>query len=62
MTHTEEDMRRIAELRAAFMLLNDKGKESALAVLRALHLAQYSMDTDACAAGNTGRRQLTRDP
>lgn len=48
MTHNMEDVRRIAELNAAFMILDDRGKESALTILRALHFAQCSMDTGAC--------------
>ena len=44
MTHNNEDVQKIAELNSTFMALNDKGKDSALTVLRALSFAQAVMD------------------
>lgn len=46
MTHSKEDIQRITELKSAFMSLNDKGKESALTILRALNFAQAVMGAD----------------
>ena len=48
MTHRKEDVQRIAELNSTFMSLNDKGKDSALTILRALSFAQAVMGTDTC--------------
>ncbi len=48
MAHSKEDPQRIAELNAAFMVLDDKGKDSALTILRALSFAQAVMGADAC--------------
>lgn len=41
-----ENAQRIAELNTIFMMLNDKGKESALTVLKALNFAQSVMDAE----------------
>lgn len=48
MTHNKEDVQRIAELNSTFMTLNDKGKDSALTILRALSFAQAVMGADTC--------------
>lgn len=48
MTHCKEDVRKIAELNSTFMTLNDKGKDSALTILRALSFAQAVMGADTC--------------
>ena len=47
MTHCKEDVQKIAELNSTFMTLNDKGKDSALTILRALSFAQAVMGADA---------------
>ena len=61
MTHSKEDVQRIAELNSAFMSLNDKGKDSALTILRALNYAQAVMGTDSRGeARNTARQQTVR--
>ena len=46
MTHSNEDAQGIEELRTAFMTLNEKGMDNALAILRALSFAQAVMSTD----------------
>ena len=43
MTHGKRDARRIAEMSASFVMLSDKGKDSVLAILRALSFAQTVM-------------------
>lgn len=43
MTQNREDVKRLEELTTLFLILNDKGKESALAVLRSLDFAQSLM-------------------
>ncbi len=48
MTHRKEDIQKIAELNSTFMTLNDKGKDSALTILRALSFAQAVMSADTC--------------
>ena len=48
MTHCREDVQKIAELNSTFMTLNDKGKDSALTILRALSVAQAIMSEDTC--------------
>lgn len=40
MTQTKENKKRMAEFNALFIKLNEKGQESALAVLRTLDFAQ----------------------
>ena len=48
MTHCKEDVQKIAELNSTFMALSDKGKDSALTILRALSFAQAVMSADTC--------------
>ena len=61
MAHSDEDVRKIAELNAAFVTLNDKGKDSALTILRTLRFAQAVMGTGTYeAATNTGGQQTAR--
>ena len=61
MTHNREDVRRIAELNSTFMTLNDKGKDSALTILRALSFAQAVMGADTCEeARNAAHQQPAR--
>ena len=61
MTHSKEDVQRIAELNSTFMVLNDKGKDSALTILRALSFAQAVMGTEPCKEpGDTARQQSIR--
>ena len=50
MTHSKENAQRIEELNSAFMSLNEKGKDSALIILRALNFAQAVMGAEACEA------------
>ena len=58
MAHCKEDVQKIAELNSTFMMLNDKGKDSALTILRALSFAQAVMGTDTCEdAGNAAHRR-----
>lgn len=45
MTQEKEDARRVKEWKAAFMLLDDKGKDSALTILKALRFAQSVAET-----------------
>lgn len=47
MTQNKEDAQRIAELNSTFMTLNDRSRDSALIILRALSFAQTVMGTDA---------------
>lgn len=57
MTHCKEDAQKIAELNSAFMTLSDKGKDSALTILRALSFAQAVMGADICEeAGNAAHQ------
>ncbi len=58
MTHSKEDARRMAELNDTFMSLNDKGKDSALTILRALSFAQAVMGAEE--AGDAARQQTAR--
>ncbi|MDE7260544.1 MAG: hypothetical protein K2N78_00535 [Oscillospiraceae bacterium] len=61
MTHNRGDAQRIAELNATFMMLNDKGKDSALTILRALSFAQAVMGADTCeTAKNTNHQQAAK--
>lgn len=61
MIHSKNDVQRIAELNSVFMSLDDKGKDSALTILRALSFAQTVMGADTYGeAENTGHRQTTR--
>ncbi len=53
MTQTKEDIQRIAELNSMFLLLDEKGKDSALTILRALQFAQS-------VAGADGNRESSR--
>lgn len=46
MTHNKGDVQKIAELNSTFMTLNDKCKDSALIILRALSFAQAVMGAD----------------
>lgn len=59
MTHSREDAYRIAELNATFLTLNDKGKDSALTILRALSFAQAVMGADACEEARNAAHQQT---
>ncbi len=59
MAHSKEDVRRIAELNSTFMTLNDKGKDSALTILRALSFAQAVMGADACEETRSAAHQQT---
>lgn len=43
MTHENEMVKKIAELNALFLSLNDKGQDSALNILRSLEFAQSVM-------------------
>lgn len=43
MTQEREDVKRIAELNALFMTLDDKGQDGALTILRSLGFAQSVM-------------------
>lgn len=45
--HGAPDARKIAEWSAAFLLLDDRGKDSALDILRALRFAQSVLDAEA---------------
>lgn len=57
MTHSRENVQRIAELNSTFMMLNEKGKDSALTILRTLHFAQSVIGTSTCSiARDSGRR------
>lgn len=61
-THSKEDVQRIAELNSTFMTLNDKGKDRALTILRALSFAQAVTDADTCGkTGSTVHQQTARD-
>lgn len=46
MARNKGDVRKIAELSYAFMALNDRGKDSALTILRTLSYAQAAMGAD----------------
>lgn len=46
MTQNKGDVQKIAELNSTFMILNDKGKDSALTILRALSFAQAVFGAD----------------
>lgn len=46
MTQGKGDAQKIAELNSIFMTLNDKGKDSALTILKALSFAQAVMGAD----------------
>lgn len=46
MTHSGDDVQKIAELNSLFIGLNDKGKDSALTILRALSFAQTVMRSE----------------
>lgn len=59
MTHSKEDIQRIAELNSAFMSLNDKGKDSALTILRSLKFAQDVMGADTYGAERKTNHQQT---
>ena len=43
MTYEKETAKRIAELNALFLTLNDKGQDGALTILRSLEFAQSVM-------------------
>lgn len=43
MTHEKEDVKRIAELKALFLTLDDRGQYNALTVLRSLEFAESVM-------------------
>lgn len=61
MTHSRENAQRVAELNSTFMLLNDKGKDSALTILRALSFAQAVMGADTYGVtGKTDHQQPAR--
>lgn len=55
MTHKRETAQKTAELSAAFLLLNDKGRDSALTILRTLDFAQSVMSTKAGGGRCAGR-------
>lgn len=60
MTHNKKDVQRIAELNSTFMMLNEKGKDSALTILRTLHFAQSVIDTGTYPmTKGSGRRQTS---
>lgn len=46
MTQSREDAQRIAELNSIFLRLNDRGRDSALSILRALNFAQSVMSAE----------------
>ena len=46
MAQEREDVKRIAELNALFLTLDDKGQDSALIILRSLGFAQSVMGTN----------------
>lgn len=46
MAQEREDVKRIAELNALFLALDDKGQDSALTILRSLGFAQSVMGTN----------------
>lgn len=46
MTHSSDDAQKVAELNSIFAGLNDRGKDSALTILRALSFAQAVMYTE----------------
>jgi len=46
MTHSRDDAQKAAELNSIFTGLNDKGKDSALTILRALNFAQTVMRSE----------------
>lgn len=54
-----EELQKIAELNSTFMMLNDKGKDSALTILRALSFAQTVMGTDTYAEAKSPDNQQT---
>lgn len=60
MTHCEKSIQKIAELNSTFMALNDKGKDSALTILRALSFAQAVMGADTYEEAGGAARQQTR--
>lgn len=43
MTQKQEDIKRIAELNTYFLMLNDKGQDAALTILKSLEFAQIVM-------------------
>ena len=61
MTHCEKGIQKIAELNSTVMALNDKGKDSALTILRALSFAQAVMGADTYEeAGSVAHRQTRK--
>lgn len=46
MTQTKDDMERIAEFNALFLKLNEKGQDTALAILHTLGYAQSISNTE----------------
>lgn len=57
MVHTKKDAQREAELNSIFLRLNDRGKDSALGILRALSFAQSVMNAETGGAPQAGSRQ-----
>lgn len=45
MTHTEDALKKIAELKSLFMRLDKNGQENILIMLRSLHFAQTVSDS-----------------
>lgn len=59
MTHSRENVQRIAELNSTFMMLNEKGKDSALTILRTLHFAQSVIGPSTRSIGRDSSRRRT---
>ena len=61
-THNRDNTQKIAELNSIFEGLNDRGKESALTILRALNFAQAVMSSETHTVVETNNRQQVTLP
>lgn len=67
MTQNKADVKRLAELNALFLTLDDKGQDSALTILRSLGFAQsvmcspHSVEQPLTSHLKTARRKQTND-